>query len=243
MFRTILQRLSRGIILRRNLPPRFGGHRIFVSPESALGFWKRDLAKVDPFLFSMANELVKPGMNIWDIGANVGLFSFAAAGLGASVVAVEADPWLVRLLERSVEMNGLSVNVIEAAIHDSCGTAEFHFSKEGRASNSLLGSGSSKMVRTITLDSLLNNFSAPDVIKIDIEGAEAAALKGATTVLGHHPAIFCEVSRDHQQIRDLLASAGYKFYAARSRNREPLRMPSRDTLALANVRDFLRGIG
>jgi len=210
-----------------------------VSPESALSFWKRDLAEVDPFLFLMANELVKPGMNTWDIGANVGLFSFAAAGLGATVVAVEADPWLVRILERSVKMNGLSVTVIEAAIHDSCGTVKFHFSKEGRASNSLLGSGFSKVVTAITLDSLLNRFSTPDVIKIDIEGAEAAALKGAPTVLRHHPKIFCEVSRDHQQIGELLTSAGYKLYAARSRNREPLQIPSRDTLAFPDASAIL----
>jgi FkbM family methyltransferase len=232
MLRQALRRLSRGVILKRRLPPEFGAYPILVSPESALGYWRRDLGKVDQFLLSMARELVKPDMNVWDIGANVGLFSFAAAGLGARVLAVEADPWLVELMQRSTRLNGLPVTIIEAAVHDSCGTSQLHFSANGRASNSLLGSGPSRVVRTITLDSLLGTFPAPDLLKIDIEGVEEAALRGASRVLQYHPAIFCEVSQHHDQVGALLTAAGYTLYAARSQQRKPLQKPSRDTLAL-----------
>jgi FkbM family methyltransferase len=228
----MLRWLSRGIILERKLPLEFGGHSILVSPESALSYWRKDLSKVDPFLLSMARELVKPGMEVWDIGANVGLFSFAAAGLGAQVLAVEADRWLVNLMQRSTQLNGLPLRVIEAAVLDSCGTSELHFSKNGRASNSLLGDGPGKTVRTITLDSLLDTFPAPDVLKIDIEGVEVAALKGACRVLQCHPAIFCEVSQHPEELGALLTAAGYTLYAARAQQRKPLQKPSRDTLAL-----------
>ena len=81
--------------MQRRLPKVFGGAPILVSPDSALAFWKRDLGSVDPYLLSMARELVRPGMVVWDIGANVGLFAFAAAALGApQVLAVEPDIWL-----------------------------------------------------------------------------------------------------------------------------------------------------
>jgi tRNA G37 N-methylase Trm5 len=58
----------------------------------------------------MVRELVRPGTTVWDIGANVGLFSFAAASLGAQVVAVEADIWLANLMQRSAQLNKLPVN-------------------------------------------------------------------------------------------------------------------------------------
>lgn len=82
---------------------------MYVSPNSALGYWRLDIGKVDPFLLSMVSELVKPKMTVWDIGTNVGLFSFAAASLGATVLACEADTWLANLIHRSVLMNNLPV--------------------------------------------------------------------------------------------------------------------------------------
>jgi hypothetical protein len=97
----MLQSVSRGRILKRRLPKEFGSVPLFVTPESALSFWRRDIGKVDPFLLSMARELVRPNMIVWDIGANVGLFSFAAAALGAKIVAVEPDAWLASLIHRS----------------------------------------------------------------------------------------------------------------------------------------------
>jgi predicted RNA methylase len=100
---------------------------MLVSPESALAYWRWDLKKVDPFLLSMARELVKKEMVVWDIGANVGLFAFAAAGLGARVLAVEADTRLVDLLRRSAHLNGLPVSVLSAAVADTIGVSEFTF--------------------------------------------------------------------------------------------------------------------
>jgi predicted RNA methylase len=105
LMRRVLKTLSRDVILTRRLPAEFGRVPILVSPDCALSYWKRDIRSVDPHLLSMARELVRPGMTVWDIGANVGLFAFAAAGLGAQVLAVEGDTWLANLLHRSVAIN------------------------------------------------------------------------------------------------------------------------------------------
>lgn len=232
MIRSILHRLSHGVVLKRRLPREFGGRQMFVSPESALAYWRPDLGKVDPFLLSMVRELVRPGMEVWDIGANVGLFSFAAAAFAAHVVAVEADPWLVELLHRSVQCNGAGVSVISAAVSDYTGSAVLHISPEGRSSNSLHGIGREQKVPSITLDSLLQQFPAPDVLKIDVEGMELAVLSGGRSVLEHRPALFCEVTDHYAEVGKLLSEFGYNLYAARAKDRTPLHRPSRDTLAI-----------
>jgi hypothetical protein len=145
--RALAERLSRGRVLKRQLPARFGGAPIFVSPDAALRFWRKDLAKCDPPLFDAADELVRPGDVVWDVGANVGLFTFAAAaraGATGRVLAVEADQWLVSLLRRSASCQPASsaaVSVLSAAVSDRVGVAEFCIAKRGRCSNYLRGLG------------------------------------------------------------------------------------------------------
>lgn len=232
MFRRILRTFSRGVVLKRRLPREFGGVPFFVSPEAALRYWHPDINKVDPFLLLMVKELVRPNTYVWDIGANVGLFSFAAASFGATVLAVEADTWLATLMHRSVLMNKLPVTVVPAAVSDRRGISRLYISDNGRASNSLIGSGPAQTAIAVTLDSLLDHFPPPDVLKIDIEGMEYAALSSAKRVLQARPRIFCEVTDHHEAIGSLLAHAGYQFYAARDNERTPRRLPSRDTVAI-----------
>jgi FkbM family methyltransferase len=181
----------------------------------------------------MVRELVRSGTTVWDIGANVGLFSFAAAAKGAQVVAVEADTWLASLLHRSVHLNGLPVTVVPAAVSSVPGIATLSQSDQGKASNSLQGNGPRQTVVTITLDWLAEHFPAPHVLKIDVEGMEYEVLRGGGTLLHrHHPAIFCEVTQNHDSVGHLLMEAGYTMYAARAQTRHPLNRPSYDTLAL-----------
>ncbi|PYX29594.1 MAG: hypothetical protein DMG77_11935 [Acidobacteria bacterium] len=180
----------------------------------------------------MVRELVCPGMSVWDIGANIGLFSFAAASLGANVVAVEADLWLANLMHRSALLNKLPVTVLPAAVSDSQGVSKLHLSDHGKSSNSLIGRGPAQTVVTVTLDWMLNYFAAPQVLKIDVEGLEYAVLNGARRVLQSRPRIFCEVTEHHDLIGELLRGAEYELYAARMSERQSLHRPSRDTLAV-----------
>ena len=218
--------------MKRHLPSEFGSHPFYVTPESALGYWRYDVSRVDSFLLSMVRELVKPRMIVWDVGANVGLFSFAAAGLGANVVAIEADPWLAHLMQRSAWLNRLPVTVVPAAASNGVGVSCLYVSESGRASNSVLGEGREQAVVGIPLDLLLDRFPAPELVKIDVEGAELAVLEGAAKALHERPALFCEVTQNHRDVGTLLRRAGYTLYAAREQNRQPIERPSVDTLAL-----------
>src|SRR5271154_3189504 len=136
MLRTLAERLSRGLVFQRRLPPEFGGGRIFVSPDAGLRFYRRNLAAGDAILFRMVDELVKAGNVVWDVGANVGLFTFAAAhraGKNGHVIAIEADPWLADLLGRSCELRDRNsdapVTVVPAAASDSLVLTKFHIAR------------------------------------------------------------------------------------------------------------------
>ena len=99
---------------------------------------------------------------------------------------------------------------------DRQGVSRLYLSDEGKASNSLCGSGVAQTVIAVTLDSLLDHFDAPQVLKIDVEGIEHAVLSGARRVLQARPLIFCEVTNNHEEIGQLLRQADYEFYAARA---------------------------
>ena len=210
MLRSWAEKLSRGVILKRHLPEEFHSRPIFVSPDSALRFWRRDLRTVDPELLRTAAELVKPGDVVWDVGANVGLFTFAAsvqAGKSGQVLALEPDPWLADLLRRSARLRGPNeapVNVLPLAASDSLGIANLNIAARGRSANFVSGFGTTQTggnrdrlsVMSVTLDWLLKFFPVPKVLKIDVEAMEEPVLRGAREVLARFPKIIIEVARE-----------------------------------------------
>jgi FkbM family methyltransferase len=199
-----------------------------VTPEAGLGFWGRS-SQFDPFLYRMAEFLVDLGDAVWDVGANVGLFSFCAgfaAGSGGSVLAIEPDLILCRLLRKSYEANRKRLgkfSVLEAAISDCTGIAQLEISPRSRAMNRITQfpnacSVPPLTVPIVTLDSLLEKYPPPSVLKIDVEGHELQVLRGATRVLAEvRPAIWCEVSHEHSRdVAKLLRGAGYLIKSART---------------------------
>jgi hypothetical protein len=104
MIRATLEKLARGWAFPRRLPRTVGGSRIWISPDARLRLLQPGTRGFDKGLLDCASVLVQPGHKVWDIGANVGVFAFAAAGRagsGGRVLAVEPDPWLFGLLQRS----------------------------------------------------------------------------------------------------------------------------------------------
>jgi FkbM family methyltransferase len=251
MFRTVLERISRKVVLKRRLPARVGGQCIYVSPDAALKFWKRDLEHTDPALFDWASEFINAGDVVWDVGANVGLFSFAAAsvcGPDGQVLAIEADLRLVEILRRSARSQDTKtapVVVLPVAVSDQVDVAEFIIAARGRSANHLAETaGSSQaggiretiMAMTVTLDWLLQRFPAPNVLKIDVEGAEHKVLQGAQELLAtNRPNLLCEVhAANRQTVADILGAHGYTMFDLEvlRNDRSPLQLPAFNTLAL-----------
>lgn len=145
-----------------------------------LGTYENDIAT------SIAAR-VKPGMTVFDVGAHAGYYTLMFSrlvGPKGRVLSFEANPDNANNLRTHLRINGVeNVEVIEAAVCDRSGEAYFeansHRSKYGYMGK-LADTGTH--VKTIDLDS----FPAPDLIKMDTEGAETLALAGASRILSEH---------------------------------------------------------
>ena len=247
MIRRFLEHISRNVVIRRKLPAAFRNGPLLVSPGASLRYWKSDLEAADPMLLDTARSHLRPGDVVWDIGANVGLFTFAAAnvvGPGGQVLAVEADTWLVSLLRRSANLEAnrdLQVDILPAAVSDRVGISTFHIAARGRAANYLATSNGStqsggvrevQLVPTVSLDWLLTEYhTAPTFIKIDVEGAEEQVLRGAERVLATvRPTVLCEVSAQAcAGVTKILKGYGYLLYDPKSAR--PVEQATYNTLA------------
>jgi FkbM family methyltransferase len=231
--RRLAERLSRGVVLRRRLPSKFGRVPMYVTPEAGLRYWF-SMSQVDPVLYRMAEEIVKPGSVVWDVGANVGLFTFCAAsmaGKAGSVLAIEPDVWLAQIITRSahqLETGGYAcapVDVLCASVSDSNRISQLAIAQRARSSNYLVeatGSTEASGARclqptvTVTLDFLMEHFPHPSVLKIDAETHEGDILQGGERLLKEaRPTIWCEVSAENSsEVTELLHASKYELYGA-----------------------------
>jgi FkbM family methyltransferase len=175
-----------------------------VAAGIARGLWLRVDLKTQKFYWLGTHELatqqalereVRPGMTVYDIGAHTGFFTLGLArlaGPAGRVYAFEPLPDNARLLGKAVELNGelgRRIAVVEAAVADSAGRVRFHreaSSFEGRLSSSNQGLENELEVACVTLDGFVlagENVRPPELIKLDVEGAEGRVLAGARRVL------------------------------------------------------------
>lgn len=224
--RTIMERLSRGKTLKRSISIGTRRASIIVSPDAQLKYIKPGDKSFDQDLIRVAQLCLEPEDNVWDLGANVGVFAVSAAVCAQSVVAVEADIWLASIMRRTAcleENSDLDIQIIPVAVSNKNGIAEFQIAARGRASNALAEAfGRTQMggfreavyVPTLSLDTLLDELGAPDFVKIDVEGAEWMVVAGGLTLFREHkPMVYIEIGENvRNEVFDFFASNGYKAY-------------------------------
>jgi FkbM family methyltransferase len=164
--------------------------------------------------------LAHAGQVVYDVGANAGFYTLLASRLcGATgrVVAFEPLPRNVALLRQHVRLNRAdNVTVLDVALSDAPGISRFNTSVDS-AQGRLAGDGDLE-VRTTTLDAIVRERIAPPphLIKMDIEGGELSALKGAEELLWQHkPTVLLAThgTEVHRACIALLRAAGYALTA------------------------------
>ncbi|MGH7925238.1 MAG: FkbM family methyltransferase [Candidatus Binatus sp.] len=142
----------------------------------------------EPAVWGRVTREVRPGDNVAEVGANIGLYALAFAGrVGAAghVVAFEPDPVNASALEANVSVNGWHdrITVIKAAVGHSSGQVSFAAARgvESRIDTGH-NCGDAITVPMVTLDDALRGRRI-DVIKIDVEGFEQQVIQGARRVL------------------------------------------------------------
>jgi FkbM family methyltransferase len=169
---------TRGRGLRAELP---GGEVIRVSPDYRYLSWNRD--EYDAF-----RTASRPGMIALDVGANAGAYAMLLggwAGASGAVYAFEPAPQTHAALVRHIHLNRLDaiVRPIASAIAESPSTAALILAGttgETHLARGLDAEGPSVAVDVTSIDAFCaRERIAPDFIKIDVEGGELAALRGA----------------------------------------------------------------
>jgi FkbM family methyltransferase len=167
-----------------------------------------------------------PGMVFYDIGANAGFFSIVAAKLvreAGRVFAFEPLPENAESVRAQIEVNTLeNCELIDKAVCDRSGTSYFAYDENNSQSklapdgiDRFRGEPTQLTVETITLDEFAMSHPAPDVIKIDVEGAEVEVLAGASDILNSDrpPVLILELHGEQKGIavHRVLTSTGYEI--------------------------------
>ncbi len=167
----------------------------------------------------------KPGMTVYDVGAHLGFFTLGLArlvGAGGRVVAFDPLPENIRVLRANLALNleqAGNVQVVQAAVANASGPVRLYGGSDpsqARLASPPAGSEVSQGVASLTLDEFvfLRGAPAPQLVKLDVEGAEGMALEGAQRLLREiQPVWILEVhgAAAAQAVWEELRRAGYKL--------------------------------
>jgi FkbM family methyltransferase len=188
-----VKNLAYGIVdvltVGRGVPRRIGGETIRFPPRLCRYYE----AEYEPGTFRFLRQVLRPGDAALDVGAHIGLFTVVMArlvGPAGRVFSFEPTPTTRRVLERTVRLNRCSdrVEVRAEAVTRVSGRADFFDTGDVASnSNSLVASGRHRRqfsVDAVAVDEFLSARKlSVGFLKIDVEGAELDALRGAEQTL------------------------------------------------------------
>lgn len=198
---------------------RFSGISLFVDPESQEFARQMLSGKYDEYFYTALLKHRIKGKIIFDVGAHIGFSTLTFAqcvGTTGQVIAFEPNAENFTRLKLNLGNNpelSLRTQVYPYALAAKNGKETFVFSRnieDGSSSGSFLQSAHTHLqksvyeaefgfVRRVVITKTLDSFThtkkiVPDIIKIDVEGAEASVLEGARACIrNHHPTLYIEL--------------------------------------------------
>lgn len=171
---------------------------------------------------------------LWDIGANVGLYSCYAAKRDIRVIAFEPSPFNLECLARNIALNQSPVTVVPLPLTDVLGVSTLNMSQtEWGASLSTFGQSyghdgkplvTALQFATVGVSMLdavdLLHLPMPDYIKMDVDGIEHLILRGGDRILRHTTSVLVEVNESFPEqaegCAECLIAAGLELREKRS---------------------------
>jgi len=181
------------------------------------------LGTTEPDVQAALDMLLRPGMTVYDIGANVGFHALSAArriGPDAKVICFEPLPENAKQIDYNAASNNFTnIQVITTALGSAEGEAAFWTSKQptwGKLAS--VGKKPDKFAKEVKvkirrLDTLVDDLKLPPpvLIKMDVEGAEMDVLEGARHTLEcYHPTLLIEAHGTNAAIENFLVAIGYR---------------------------------
>jgi FkbM family methyltransferase len=183
------------------------------------------LGTSEPIVQDVLGQLLRPGQVVWDVGANVGFYTVIAAhavGPTGQVVAFEPLPSNVDALRHNLALNGFArVTVVPCAAAAASGDLTLTLGDEPTWAHT---GGPADAPGAITVPALSLDDAAqrhaladPDLVKIDVEGAECDVIAGMRGIIARHPpVILCEMHGKNATFVAALTAHGYRMRALES---------------------------
>lgn len=217
------------LMMQRVRKEAFQGHILeFIVPNYLSDWRAQTFASKEPETLNWINSMSENSI-IWDIGANVGLYSlYAAKAKGASVFAFEPSVFNLELLARNIFQNNLQdkICIIPIALSDRTNINDMHMTNtEWGGALSTFGQefgwdgekiNENFRYKTIgmTMNDVISKLdvSMPDFIKMDVDGLEHLILFSGDQVLKNIQSIIIEVNENFQEqadgVKKVLTDAG-----------------------------------
>lgn len=187
----------------------------------------------EPSILEIAKGMLPEGGAFLDVGAHVGLYTMNLASKAEIIYAIEANPDTYDVLLENIKANASAhpdceIKSINAAAWDSVDTLSLvdENDKDTGGSthvepidNSKVSRFNQRVTKALPLDMILSGIPHLDLVKIDVEGAEAHVLRGLKqTILHHGPTLLIEMHDEiykkpevRSEVRALLEEVNYEW--------------------------------
>jgi FkbM family methyltransferase len=193
----LISRLLKWVGIIRFMKIKKNGYSLLVQPSSiSLALWINSTERSEDV--DVIKMILRPGDSFYDVGANIGQLSIEAAlavGPSGMVTSFEAHPKTAHFFWNNVKLNGLTnIRIVQSAVGEKCGWLVFtdHNSDDQNS----VSEGGTVHVPVLKLDTLSDGEKI-HLLKIDIEGYELFAIKGASETLKNVDTIYFEAWDRH----------------------------------------------